>query len=211
MPVTGRPPSSDPRPGRTPDAALDAVFEAVPRASFLPSSQRRFADQDRALPIGHEQTNSQPSTVREMLALLDVRAGHRVLDVGSGSGWTTALLAHLVGRAGRVYAVEAVPALVERSRSALTALGLPGPPQVEVAQALPDVLGLPDRAPFDRVLVSAEAATLPAALVEQLAASGVLVVPVRGTMTRLEAGRTGAEEPRVTRHGAYAFVPLHQP
>lgn len=213
MPATDFPPlpdlpdPPDREPGRTPDAALRAAFEAVPRAGFLPASQRGFAGEDRALPIGHEQTNSQPSTVREMLALLNVRPGQQVLDVGSGSGWTTALLAHLVGPTGRVYAVEVVPALVEQSRAVLAELDLP---QVEVAQARADVLGLPDQAPFDRVLVSAEAGELPQELVRQLGPGGVLVVPVRGTMTRLEVV-PGSDQPRVTRHGMYAFVPLHEP
>ena len=78
--------------------AVDAAFLAVPRTGFLPRSQRRRADFDGPLTIGHGQTNSQPRTVDAMLRLLDVRPGQRVLDVGSGSGWSTALLAHLTGQ-----------------------------------------------------------------------------------------------------------------
>ena len=73
------------------------AFAAVPREWFLPAAQRRRASYDGPIDIGHGQTNSQPRTVANMLRLLDVRAGDRVLDVGSGSGWTTGLLAHLTG------------------------------------------------------------------------------------------------------------------
>src|SRR5699024_7586638 len=76
-----------------------------PRARFLPASHRHLAGQDAPLPIGDGQTNSQPTTVADMLRLLDVREGNRVLDLGAGSGWTTALLAHLVGPDGEVLGV----------------------------------------------------------------------------------------------------------
>src|SRR3954465_3340038 len=104
------------------DQVADA-FAAVPRDLFLPESERRRATYDGPLPIGHGQTNSQPRTVAAMLRLLDVRPGHRVLDVGSGSGWTTALLAHVVGPLGEVVGVELEPSLVEFGRRNLAATG----------------------------------------------------------------------------------------
>lgn len=180
---------------------LDAAFAAAPREQFLPPRQRRLARTDQALPIGHHQTNSQPSTVRAMLELLDVRQGDRVLDVGSGSGWSTALLAHLVGPDGRVYAVERVAALVQASRAALSGVDVPWA-QVEQAG---DALGLPGTAPYDRILVSAEAAEVPQPLVAQLAEGGVMVVPVAGRMARV---RRGGDAVDVTWHGHYQFVPL---
>src|SRR5699024_7069284 len=82
-----------PGPDRTSDDAVARAFAAVPRESFLPPAQRRRADHDGPIDIGHGQTNSQPLTVAAMLRLLDVRPRQRVLDVGAGSGWTTALLA----------------------------------------------------------------------------------------------------------------------
>ena len=102
--------------GTTGEARLRAAFDHVDRADFLPWGQRRFAATDAAIRIGHGQTNSQPSTVRDMLRLLDVGPGMRVLDVGCGSGWTTALLGDLVGPAGSVVGVEIVPALVSWGR-----------------------------------------------------------------------------------------------
>jgi len=186
----------------TPATALDEAFAAVPRARFLPEDQRRFAALDSPLPIGWGQTNSQPSTVRAMLRLLDAAPGQRVLDVGCGSGWTTALLAHLVGPDGTVLGVERVPGLVTRARTVLDGLAT-----VSVRQALEDTLGLPDQAPFDRVLVSAGASTFPDALADQLGDEGVLVVPVAGKMLRARRTTSGGGT-EVTRHGRYSFVPL---
>lgn len=190
-----------------PDAVSEALA-AVRREWFLPPAQQRFAGLDQPLPIGHDQTNSQPTTVRHCLEHLDVRPGQRVLDVGCGSAWTTALLAHLVGREGDVTGVEVVPELVAFGRANLAPLGL-DPEHVRVEQALPDTLGWPPRAPYDRVLVSAEADELPGALVDQLADDGVLVVPIAGRLTRvaLDADR----RPDVRRLGRYRFVPLRSP
>ena len=186
----------------TPKDALDAAFAAAPRERFLPEDQRRFAALDRPVPIGWRQTNSQPTTVRAMLSLLDVRPGQDVLDVGCGSGWTTGLLAHLVGRSGTVVGVEIVPELVAFGRANLAPLGLA---QARIEPALDDVLGLPDEAPYDRILVSAEALSLPTTLVEQLREGGVLVVPVNGWMHEVRRTR---DKPEVARRGSYSFVPL---
>lgn len=188
------------------DEGMDAVaeaFERVPRAGFLPERDRGRASEDGPVPIGHDQTNSQPSTVAAMLRLLDVRPGHRVLDVGSGSGWTTALLAELVGPEGSVLGVERVPELVATSRAALAEGDRPRTARARVREAQAGVLGAPEEAPFDRILVSAEARELPGELVDQLAADGVMVVPVAGQMVRVAPGDGGT-----TRHGRYAFVPL---
>lgn len=181
------------------------AFDAVRREDFLPPDQRGFAGENRALGIGHRQTNSQPSTVADMLELLVVEPGHRVLDVGCGSGWTTALLAALVGPDGTVRGVELVPELVEQGRQNLSHYPMPW---ASISQARHDVLGLPSEAPFDRILVSAEAERLPHSLVEQLTVGGVMVVPVAGRMT--EVRRTEGE-PVVVRHGYYSFVPLIAP
>ena len=185
-----------------PDPVRDA-FDACPRADFLPPGQRRRADFDGPIEIGHGQTSSQPRTVEEMLRLLDVRPGHRVLDVGCGSAWTTALLAHLTGEAGSVVGVELEPDLV---RFGGDNLARTGQPWARVEQAVPGELGWPREAPYDRILVSAGARELPQQLVDQLDARGRMVVPVDGWMVLVEQQPGG--EVRTERHGSYRFVPL---
>ena len=180
---------------------LQAMRE-VPRHEFVPAALRAYAYVDGPLPIGHGQTNSQPRTVEAMLRLLDVKAGHKVLDVGSGSGWTTALLAHLTGPTGRVLGVELEPDLVETGNRNLDAQQVPW---ASVHAAVPGALGLPSAAPYHRILVSAMADELPEELVEQLHSGGVMVIPVAGTMLRVATSMRGTQ---VTRHGSYRFVPL---
>ena len=182
-------------------ASVAEAFERAPRARFLPPEVRPYWHLDRPLALTHGQTNSQPSTVANMLELLDVAPGQRVLDVGSGSGWTTALLAELVGPEGSVLGLERIPDLVAAGRAALAADW----PMAEVRLATPGVLGAPDDGPYDRILVSAEARSLPRALVDQLAEGGILVIPVGGVMHRVQ--RRGDDD-RITRHGYYMFVPL---
>jgi protein-L-isoaspartate(D-aspartate) O-methyltransferase len=181
---------------------IGAAFAAVERADFLPEPARGQAGSDRPIAIGHGQTNSQPRTVADMLRLLEVMPGQRVLDVGAGSGWTTALLAHLVGASGSVRGVELVPELAESGEHNLRRTPFAW---ASIRPAIPDVLGLPDRAPYDRILVSADARDLPGALVDQLGDAGRMVVPVRGTMTLVVRTDDGVV---TTSHGRYRFVPL---
>ena len=180
------------------------AFDAAPRAAFLPPEQRRFADQNQPLPLPEGQTNSQPTIVRIMLELLEVAPGHRALDVGTGSAWTTALLAFLVGSKGRVYGVERIPVLVELGRSHLAAVPtLASRTSIEAAR--PGVLGLPEHAPYDRILVSAGARALPQELVDQLGPEGVMVIPVAGRLVRVRRRESGDE---VEKHDHCRFVPL---
>lgn len=172
------------------------------RRRFLPREYRAYADEDRPLPIGSGGTNSQPTTVLRMLELLDVRRGQRVLDVGSGSGWTTAILSQLVGASGTVVGVELEPALVTMGRANLGASD-----NARIEQALEGVFGWPSDAPYDRILVSAMAEEIPGELVGQLAVGGALVVPVSSVMTRVRKEPNGLS---VTEHGMYRFVPLRR-
>lgn len=182
-----------------------AAFAAVDRAEFLRPRDRMDAYLDGPIPIGHGQTNSQPRTVRAMLELLDVRPGQKILDVGSGSGWTTALLAWLVGPSGSVIGVELEPDLAAWGAENLSRQDAPW---ASIRPAEPGVLGLPAEAPFDRVLVSATARKLPDELVGQLADDGVMVVPVGSTMTRVRRTGPNRADVDITTHGSYSFVPL---
>jgi protein-L-isoaspartate(D-aspartate) O-methyltransferase len=184
---------------------VEAAFAATPRTGFLPARLRRRAAHDGPLDIGHGQTSSQPRTVDAMLRLLEVHPGQHVLDVGAGSGWTTALLAHLVGPEGRVRGVELEPDL---ARWGADNVRRTQRPQATLTAAVPRVLGLPDHAPYDRILVSAESDSLPTELVEQLSATGGrMVVPVAGRMLLVE--RRGADI-TTSEHGWYRFVPLRR-
>jgi protein-L-isoaspartate(D-aspartate) O-methyltransferase len=181
---------------------IATALRTVSREEFLPADQRRSARYDGPLPIGHGQTSSQPRTVEAMLRLLDPRPGQRVLDVGAGSGWTTALLGELVGPSGRVVGVELEPDLARWGEANVRRTTYDW---AVVRTADPGVLGWPAEAPYDRILVSAAARELPAELVEQLADGGRMVLPVAGTMTLAERSGEGLA---VSSHGAYRFVPL---
>jgi protein-L-isoaspartate(D-aspartate) O-methyltransferase len=182
--------------------AVSRAMSDVARVDFLPPDQRPFAANDVALPIGRGQTGSQPRTVADMLRLLDVRPGHRVLDVGSGSGWTAALLGRLTGPEGSVDGVELIPELAEWGAANVAAYNMDW---VRVHRADPEVLGLPDGPVYDRILVSADGGVLPSGLVEQLTVGGVMVLPVAGVMTRVLRLDDGQQ---VSTHGRYVFVPL---
>ena len=183
---------------------IDEAFALHPRARFLPPGVRGWAHDDRPLPIGHGQTNSQPSTVWQMLEWLDVHEGQRVCDVGSGSGWTTALLSSLVGSTGRVVAVELLPALVKMGRQNCDDSGVTN---AEFHRAI-DVYGWPKGAPYDRILVSASAAALPRELIRQLVVGGKLVIPVRQDI--LEITKQSEDEWDTRWHMGYIFVPLRR-
>lgn len=128
-----------------------------------------------------------------------------MLDVGAGSGWTTGLLAHLTGPDGLVVGTEIVPELVEVGRVNLAGSSEAGQRWARIERADPDAVGWAFEAPYDRVLVSAQAPKLPTALLEQLKVGGRMVLPVNGTMLLVRRGPDGVD---VTEHGQYRFVPL---
>ncbi|WP_353081049.1 protein-L-isoaspartate O-methyltransferase family protein [Tessaracoccus lapidicaptus] len=185
------------------DDRFTEAFAAAPRADFLTAQQRHNAHIDAPLPIGHGATNSQPSTVLLMLRLLDPHPGDRVLDVGSGSGWTSALLGELVGPTGSVTGVDIVPALVAVGRANLGDRW----PWVRIRLARRDVMGWPDGSPYDRILVSADGGSVPRALEDQLAPGGRMVLPAAQEMTIVERSTDGA---LTRRHapGLFSFVRL---
>lgn len=184
-------------------ADVVAAMRSVDRARFLPPDQVFHAREDRALPLFHGQTGSQPSTVAAMLRLLQVPVGGRVLDVGSGSGWSTALLARLVGPTGEVLGLELDAELCAFGAANLAPWDMPW---ARIEQADPARLGRPVPGGWDRILVSASPRVLPQELVDQLAVGGRMVVPVQTTMTLVVRRADGP--PEISRHGQYEFVPL---
>lgn len=181
---------------------VSEVFKEVERRNFLPANVVEDTVLDSPLPIGFGQTNSQPTTVRMMLNWLEVEPGNKILDVGSGSGWTTALLSRLAGPRGKVYAVEIVPELTKFGRDNCQRLGITNCEFHTAGRQL----GLPVYAPYDRILVSAAARELPKELVKQLIPGGKMVIPVGFDVLEIQKYENGELE-TFTHHG-FAFVPL---
>ncbi|MDP2480178.1 MAG: protein-L-isoaspartate(D-aspartate) O-methyltransferase [Candidatus Palauibacterales bacterium] len=159
------------RAGGIEDLAVLHAFDAVPRHLFVPEAVTHRAYEDVALPIGRDQTISRPAVHALHLSLAGLRGGENVLEVGTGSGYQTALLATL---GARVFSIERIEALSALARARLTALGL-GEVRLRVGDGS---AGWPEEAPFDVILVGAAAPAVPEALREQMAPGGRMVVPV---------------------------------
>jgi len=153
------------------DLAVLRAFEQTPRHQFLPSGLRHRAYEDSSLPIGNGQTISQPSIHARYLELLSLTGHERVLEVGTGSGYQTVLLAHLVEQ---VFTIERIPALYQQARDAIQRAGAGN-----VSMLLGDgTLGWREYAPYDAILVSAGAPSVPEPLLTQIADRGRMLVPV---------------------------------
>ena len=167
------------------DARVLAAMERVPREAFVPLADAARAFDDHPLPIAGGQTISQPYIVAYMTELLELEPHHRVLEIGTGSAYQTAVLAEI---AKDVWTIEVVPALAASARAMMTSLGY-GHVRMREGTGWD---GWPEAAPFDRIIVTAAPPEVPDALTEQLAPGGVMVVPVGGAdqnMMRLR--RTG--------------------
>jgi protein-L-isoaspartate(D-aspartate) O-methyltransferase len=160
------------------DVRVLEAMSKVPRHLFV--SQDRWADAyaDHPVPIGEQQTTSQPYIIAAMLQAAEITPQDRVLEIGAGSGYQTALLAEL---ASQVYAVERYPQLAESARRILNQLGYANATVITADGSL----GLPEHAPYDVIIVAAAAPRVPPALVEQLAPGGRLVVPVGDSQTQV--------------------------
>lgn len=179
---------------------IDA-FKIVDRKDFTPNSFFLETYGDYPLQIGYGQTISQPTTVAMMLEMLEPKKNQKILDIGSGSGWTTALLAQIVGENGTVTGVERLEKLVEYGSLNLKKYNFKNSKIIYAG----DSLGIPEEK-FDRILVSAAAEELPYELIEQLNPNGILVIPVRNSVykiTKLDNEKILKEE-----YYGFSFVPL---
>lgn len=180
---------------------VNKALENVNRANFVLPEYLESAFLDIPLPIGEGQTISQPTTVRMMLEWLDAQRGDKVLDIGSGSGWTTALLANIVGKAGKVYAVERIEKLKEFGEKNCQRAGIKNA-KFYLADS---EIGLKKFAPYDRILVSAAAEELPEELLEQLKINGKIVIPIGSSV--FEITKTFKNLKSID-HRGFVFVPL---
>ena len=183
------------------DPRILAAMRRVPRHEFVPEPLRDHAYQDRPLPIGHEQTISQPYVVAAMTELAAPGPEARVLEVGTGSGYQAAILAEL---AGEVYSIEIVEPLAERAAATLAHLGYD---RVRV-RAGDGYRGWPEAAPFDAIVVTAAPREVPPALLEQLAPGGRLVIPVGAFHQELQVHRRTEGGIEVESVFPVRFVPM---
>lgn len=182
--------------------SIREALNEIDRIDFIKDEDKAYAYLDAPLSIGHMQTISQPTTVVFMLEHLNVQTGNRVLDIGSGSGWTTALLAQLVGKSGEVIGLEIHPQLVEFGTQNIAKQNLGN---AKINQVTGTKLGIPGES-FDRILVSASGDEVPQGLVEQLRPGGKMVIPVQNSIhvvsKSLNYEITTVEFP------GFSFVPL---
>ncbi|MDH3729212.1 MAG: protein-L-isoaspartate(D-aspartate) O-methyltransferase [Myxococcales bacterium] len=180
---------------------LDAMRK-VPRHLFVPESERRYAYEDRPLPIGHRQTISQPYIVALMTELAAVKPGDRVLEVGTGSGYQAAVLAEM---GVRVFSIEIVEPLAKRAKKTLDALGYGK--RVEVRHG-DGYAGWPAHAPFDAIVVTAAPPKIPEPLKQQLKVGGHLVIPVGDYFQRLKVVTRTKKGFRERSVAPVRFVPM---
>ena len=188
---------------RTP--RLIEAFQKIERKDFMPEEVKGFSQANEAFPIGHGQTISQPSVVAFMLEQLQPKAGEKILDIGSGSGWTTALLAYIVGSKGRVIAIEIIPQLKEFGEKNVSKYNFLEKKIVKFVCG-DGSKGFKEEAPFDKILVSASAKKIYSAWKKQLKIGGRIVSSVKFSIWRVEKkSETEFEEKE---YPGFVFVPL---
>ncbi|HEA28704.1 MAG TPA: protein-L-isoaspartate(D-aspartate) O-methyltransferase [Leeuwenhoekiella sp.] len=188
--------------GITDEAILDAIRK-IPRHWFMDSSFEDHAYQDKAFPIAADQTISQPYTVAFQTELLGVKKGDMILEIGTGSGYQTAVLCEL---GAKVYSIERQQTLFKKTKNFLNKLGY-RPKRLTFGDGY---LGMPDYGPFDGIIVTAGAPYIPKALLRQLKVGGRLIIPVGegGTQIMTQIARTAPRKFEKKEYGDFRFVPL---
>jgi protein-L-isoaspartate(D-aspartate) O-methyltransferase len=182
--------------------SLKKAFSEVDRADFMHDDYKIEAYEDYAVPIGHGQTISQPSTVAFMLELLNAQEGESILDIGSGSGYTTALLSNIVGNDGNVLGLEVVPELADMGRKNMQKYDLENA-QIELSDAR---WSATENQMYDRILVNATADEIPKELLAKLNIGGTLVLPVGETLVKVT--KVSENEVEEEEYPGFVFVPL---
>lgn len=186
---------------------IKEAFSKIKREDFLPESVKNLAELNEALPIGSDQTISQPAVVAFMLEQLQPKEGDKILDIGSGSGWTTALLSEIVGKKGKVFALEIVSELKEFGENNVKKYGFieEGITQFILTDGSKGFLA---KAPYDKILVSAACNEIPSIWKEQLKVGGKIVAPVGNSIKTIF--KKSATEFDEIDHSGFVFVPLIQ-
>jgi protein-L-isoaspartate(D-aspartate) O-methyltransferase len=186
------------------DYRVESAIRKIPRHEFVPTLLKEEAYEDIPLAIMKDQTISQPSVVSRMTEWLDIREGQKVLEIGSGSGWQTAILSYLVGH-GKVYSIEIHPELAEFAKKNLDKIGITNADII-----LGDgSLGFPEESPFDRIIITAACKKIPEQLLEQLSTEGLLIAPVGEfpqSLVLLKKTPDGIVE--IKNQPGYVFVPF---
>ncbi len=186
------------------DEKVESAIRKIPRNEFVPMSVKEKAYENAPLSIMKNQTISQPSVVSRMTEWLDIREGQKILEVGTGSGWQTAILSYLVG-SGKVYSIERHSELVEFAKKNLDKLGINN-----VKIILGDGnLGIPEESPFDRIIITAACKKVPEPLLEQLSEGGLLIAPIgKYPQSLILLKKISQEIIEVKNQPGYVFVPL---
>jgi len=184
---------------------LERAFRETDRSKFLPEDQKSFAGEDRPLPIGYDQTISQPFTVAFILNLLNPQRGDEILDVGTGSGWQAALIANIVAPEGKVITVERVKDLADTAKLNLEKFGLISKGTVEAISG--NALNIDPSWPvFDKIVSAAEYDNVPESWKNTLAVGGRIVMPISERL--VVADKISGSEFDVKEYPGFSFVPL---
>jgi protein-L-isoaspartate(D-aspartate) O-methyltransferase len=193
--------------------ALVSAFRCIKRKNFLPRDAKKYSEEDTPLSIGFGQTNSQPATVALMMELLQPQQGLKILDVGCGSGWSTAILAYIAGEEGRVYGIDIIKELTDQAKDNISKYGYLKNGIVQIF-CTDGYNGLSQHAYFDRILVSAASEEIPKNLKQQLSIGGTMVIPVgrQGFPQDMYIlKKTGVETFEYRVIPGFSFVPLVTP
>ncbi len=180
------------------------AFKSIDRKDFLPEELRSQAYENIALPIGKKQTISQPLVVAFMLELLELKPGEKVLDIGTGSGWNTALMAKIIGGQGKIYSIERIEALHDFAKKNIS--------KYEFPAGIIELIfgdgsrGFSGEAPYDKIIAAAAAEEIPLAWKEQLKIGGKIVAPVKDKIIILD--KTAKDKFEKKEYFGFSFVPL---
>jgi len=186
------------------DPKVEMALKKIPRHHFVPDSQKKLAYENIPIPIMEGQTISQPIVVSKMTEWLDLKEGLRVLEIGSGSGWQSAIISNLIGN-GEVFTLERHKKLADFAKKNLEKMGIDN---ITIIHG-DGKLGLPEKEPFDRIIITAACKTIPSTLLNQLSLGGLLIAPVGGeTQSLVLIKKTPEGYKEIKKEGGFMFVPF---